>query len=425
MPSTNDLKSHATSTVDFYALLSLPTQFSQNELDRAWRRTALKYHPDKVGPNNQDAQEKFHLASIAYEIFSDPVSRALYDNARTAREQKRRQAELFEGKRRKMKEQLEGRERGVKRSSVEAGFDSNLSIEEESLEREIKRLAEDGKRRRKEMEAKLRQEMKRNDDGHTQTSLLVEEHSQKAPTQDDQGIPELDRTIKARFIRDSTGPALSSSQLPSLFARFGPVESAFMLKDKRTRLEGSGKKQIVGTGVIVFKSVVAAHASIEGWTRLKREDEDTRWNSFERVFWAGGKEPEWLANVKRHDIEAKTRSRSDQNSSTMSPADILHPSTGPSTPKRRDFHDILNATTPSSSPGSAVPEAALNARVRKVPSFASFSPITPKGPSSPFVGGVDSPSLEELTMMRLRNAEKRRLEAEKVETEDVKDRVVD
>ena len=139
----DDLKHYATSDTDFYALLDVSFETSQKDIDRAWRKTALKYHPDKVG-NDPVAKEKFHLAQIGYDLLSDPASKAIYDNARSARLQRKRQNDLFEGRRRQMKDDLEMRERGVKRPRDEGDG------EEEKLEREIRRLAEDGARRRKE-----------------------------------------------------------------------------------------------------------------------------------------------------------------------------------------------------------------------------------------------------------------------------------
>jgi curved DNA-binding protein CbpA len=141
--SKEDLRSHATSATDFYTLLSLPATFSQSELDRARRKTALKYHPDKVGADDVAAAEKFHLASIGYEILSDATLRAIYDNTRSAREAKKRKDEELDSKRRADKEKLEARERGVKRGS-----------DENEEERKVKRMAEDGRRRVREMAEK-------------------------------------------------------------------------------------------------------------------------------------------------------------------------------------------------------------------------------------------------------------------------------
>lgn len=146
--SSEDLKAYATSTTDFYDLLGVSQEISQHDLDRAFRRTALKYHPDKVG-TDPVAKERFHLAKIGHEILSEPTLKVLYDNARTARDQKKRQNELFEGKRKTMKEELENKERGLKRRR-----------EEDETIRELRRLAEDGKRRRELRNEALMKELR-------------------------------------------------------------------------------------------------------------------------------------------------------------------------------------------------------------------------------------------------------------------------
>jgi DnaJ family protein C protein 17 len=148
--SKDDLSQYATSDHDFYALLGVQFESSESDIRRAYRKTALKYHPDKLGKDFDP--EKFHLLQIANDVLSDPIAKAAYDNARNARLQKQKQHELFEGKRRQMKEDLEARERGVKRGRDEA------EEAEAKLEMEMRRLAEDNKRRRKEMEEKLHAE---------------------------------------------------------------------------------------------------------------------------------------------------------------------------------------------------------------------------------------------------------------------------
>ena len=153
LPTATDLTSHATSTTDFYALLSLTPSFaSQRALDRAWRLTALKYHPDKVSPSDTTSLEKFHLAQIGYDILSDPNLKSIYDNARSAREQKERRKEALEGKRKVMIEELEGRER--KGKAKEGG----VRTDEGEEERRVRLLGEEGKRRRLEKDERLRKE---------------------------------------------------------------------------------------------------------------------------------------------------------------------------------------------------------------------------------------------------------------------------
>lgn len=63
---------------DYYEVLGVPRTASQDEVKKAYRRLALKYHPDK-NPNDSQAEEKFKEASEAYEILSDPEKRTRYD----------------------------------------------------------------------------------------------------------------------------------------------------------------------------------------------------------------------------------------------------------------------------------------------------------------------------------------------------------
>ncbi|KAI9698679.1 MAG: hypothetical protein M1836_003789 [Candelina mexicana] len=186
MPS-DDLAQYATSSHDFYALLSIPTTATDSDLRRAYRKTALKYHPDK-NASNPSAIEKFHLLQIAYDVLSDPTVKAAYDNARAAKLQKQRRDELFEGKRRQMKENLERRERGAKRTR-----DESLDAEER-LEMEVRRLAEDGKRRRREREELLRRdkaEEQDRDDKEDKASRPLSS-SPKIPTPSPDGVKSSD-----------------------------------------------------------------------------------------------------------------------------------------------------------------------------------------------------------------------------------------
>ncbi len=384
MPA-DDLKQYATSSHDFYTLLGITFETSDSDIRRAYRKTALKYHPDKVG-NDPAAVEKFHLLQIAYDVLSDPAVKALYDNARAARLQKQRQNELFEGKRRKMKEDLEARERGVKRGREEE------EGPEERLEREIRRLAEDGKRRRREREEMLRKEL-REEEGRAAKEVDTDVvkpamNAENATASAQTRVSEIDRTVKVRWPREGAGEHLDKDRMTSLFSTFGEVESAFLLKDKKQRVGDKREKKIMATGVIVYASLIGAYAAVED---MKKQAGD-EWRIFESVFWAGNKEPDFLP--------------AQDETPPLTP--LSTPYTKPSAPR----FSMPNPTPDAGNAASPLPTTNNNSNnLRKVPSFASFS--TPsKG--SPFGKGLgaNSPSLEEITMIRLRNAEKRRLEDE-------------
>jgi molecular chaperone DnaJ len=64
---------------DYYSILGVSKQSSAEEIKKAYRKLAMKYHPDK-NPNNPEAETKFKKITEAYETLSDPGKRKKYDN---------------------------------------------------------------------------------------------------------------------------------------------------------------------------------------------------------------------------------------------------------------------------------------------------------------------------------------------------------
>lgn len=63
---------------DFYEILGITKSASADEIKKAYRKMALKYHPDK-NPDDKEAEEKFKKAAEAYEVLSNPEKKARYD----------------------------------------------------------------------------------------------------------------------------------------------------------------------------------------------------------------------------------------------------------------------------------------------------------------------------------------------------------
>ena len=339
-----------TTTEDFYELLGVTFECAESELKRAYRKTSIKYHPDK-NADDAVAADKFIRLGIARDILLDTKLKEQYDRARVRRKEKVLQDELLDGRRRKMKEDLERREKAG--NATVAGWKRKRAeemSETEKREAEIQRLAEDGKRRRKEQQERMERRRREEEEDVSFVEKSPEVEAQPpAPGQ----TAAIDRTVKIRFERAGETISWDKQRMSDMFEKYGKVDSIVMGKDKKIRLSGQKHRKIAATVFIVYTRVHHAHAAVM--------DAKSDYPSIDSVSWAS-KEPEI---------------KSPMNGEFSTPST---PTTTPNKTFRASFNASLGKGL-GSTPGT--------------PSF-SFSPKTP--------------SLEDVTMMRLKQAEKKRLE---------------
>ncbi|RMZ71243.1 cell cycle control [Pyrenophora seminiperda CCB06] len=366
-----------TTTEDFYALLGVPFDADEAAIKKAYRKTSIRYHPDK-NPDNKDAADRFIYLGWARDILIDETLKGEYDRARARRREKVLQDNLLDGHRRKMRDDLERREQEWKYRREREGKDfmDNLKrkrtedlneAERRELRRELdmQRNAEDVKRRRKELQERREKEQREYEQS------LEEPPAVAAPKPGE--TPDIDRTVKVRFEREANTMAWDKDHMESMFSKYGKVDIVVMGKDKKIRDSGTTKhRKLIATVFLVYTRMDHAYTAVIN----ARAD----YPALESVTWAKS-EPDCL-----------------NNAPASAPAPVSTtpsaPSTPVSTPKNKSFRTSFGA------PGGK--------------GFGGTPPLGPLG-TPKFSFSPKTPSLEEVAMMKLKQAgmkqaEKKRLE---------------
>jgi DnaJ family protein C protein 17 len=392
MGDTNkDLEDLAKSTTeDFYELLGVAFDAPEAAIKKAYRKASIRYHPDK-NPDNKDAADRFIYLGWARDILIDEKLKGEYDRARTRRREKALQDELLDGRRRNMIDELERREREVpnlKRKRAEQMNEAERR--EREREQEMQRLAEDTKRRRKELKERREKERKE----EYEASFINTEKSPEPQAPKPGESAEIDRTVKVRFQREGETTDWDKDKMSSMFVKYGKIDSVVMGKDKKIRPSGGKHRNTVATVFITYTRLDHAHAAVL--------DGKSDYPSLESVSWVNGPpDLKWrttgdapsthnmpsleevtmmrLKEAGKKQLEEQIRKREAAEEAAIAP------STPVSTPKNKSFRTSFGPSI-----GKGVGSTPLG-----TPKF-SFSPKTP--------------NLEEVTVMRSKQAEKKRLE---------------
>uniref|UniRef100_A0A1B6INP3 DnaJ homolog subfamily C member 17 n=1 Tax=Homalodisca liturata TaxID=320908 RepID=A0A1B6INP3_9HEMI len=129
--------------IDLYELLGILPSATVQEVKKAYRKKALKCHPDK-NPDNARAGELFHQLSRALEILIDESARAAYDKVINAKKAAALRNKELDSKRKKLKEDLEAKERQAQTEEIRE------KSAEEKFKAEIDRLRKEGSKQLEE-----------------------------------------------------------------------------------------------------------------------------------------------------------------------------------------------------------------------------------------------------------------------------------
>ncbi|XP_048830545.1 dnaJ homolog subfamily C member 17 isoform X2 [Brienomyrus brachyistius] len=233
--------------MDLYSLLGVEEGATEKEVKKAYRQKALTCHPDK-NPDNPKAAELFHQLSQALEVLTDAAARAAYDKLRKAKKQAEERTRRLDDKRKKIKLDLEAREREAEAHSVE-----EIKVAR-TLEEEITRLREEGSRQLQEEQRLIKEQIQREREAQLQGVPAAPGPPRGSPS-NSSVTPKLKLKWKSKK-EDETNGGYSRDFLFSLLQKYGDVLNVVL----------SGRKN--GSAVVEFATVRGAELAYKNESGL-------------------------------------------------------------------------------------------------------------------------------------------------------------
>ncbi|XP_071084838.1 dnaJ homolog subfamily C member 17-like [Haliotis cracherodii] len=300
---------------DLYRLLGVGEDATEKEMVKAYRKTALKCHPDK-NPDNPDAANEFQRLSKALEILCDVAARAAYDKTRKAKKAAEERHKVLDSKRKKFKEDLEARERAFQDQK------SDDFRAQRNLEAEIERLRKQGSSLLEQEQEYLKEQLKKDREEAIKNIPKNKNKEEEPPAVS----PKLKVTWTAEKTDNSNG-GYSHGMLRAMLGKYGEV-SALVI---------SGNKK--GRAIVEYKSPRSADMAFRNECGLRENPLTLKWLS-------GKPETPTYETVNQTYSDANPQipsfpTESDSVSFTTVPEKNMQASCIPKTSHERDFESLV------------------------------------------------------------------------------------
>lgn len=221
--------------LDIYEMLEVPLESSESEIKKAYRKKALKCHPDK-NPDNPDAAVEFDQLKKILEVLLDTGTRRAYDKLLKGRKAAKLRAREADAKTQKLRSELEERERRAQEQP-------KLS-EEERFRRELKRLEEEG---RKLIEEELERVNKA-----VEEELNRRDGTQGGQAEESKSSAPQGHKVKVKWTISEDLPGYTEEELHRLFYKWGDINALVMNQKKKK-----------GTALIDYKTRQGADMAVQ------------------------------------------------------------------------------------------------------------------------------------------------------------------
>ncbi|KIJ12153.1 hypothetical protein PAXINDRAFT_14927 [Paxillus involutus ATCC 200175] len=366
-----------------YKLLDISQEATDAEIRTAYRTRSLKVHPDR-NRNDPNAAQKFYALTTASTLLLDPLRRLALDAQLRLAEAKKARFASYDTKRKALVTELEEREREFKKARQEK------AKENAAREGENDRVKEAGRRMREERE-RQREELARAKLEEARIDAEEEATDANAPPP----LGPYDTTIRVKFTLSAFPSLSTASALASHLRRFGEIDEGAVvlsikpkkpskkkkaqLQDKGADEEGKGEGEKLVNAVVPFAQISSTFGAISSGPTLKEQGME--------VSWVGGSEPPilgWLRD--RGELGGRPQSTNPASTSSNN------------APGEAQTTNVANGVKFSTFPST-------------FPSIPSFEPLPPAAKAT------SAMDFESITLLRLREAERARLEREILEAE--------